>query len=98
MAPKPEGFDEFEVIDSSSVEFVKRGRKSKVDPDLVKHLKTLPAGKTLSIRRMALNPQDANFRKDKARVSSQIRNACRSAGIDTPNIRWSIDGVPQVMR
>lgn len=98
MAPKPEGFDEFEIIDSSSVEFVKRGRKTKVDPDLVKHLKALPAGKTLSIRRMALDPLHPDFRKDKARVSSQIRNACRSAGIETPNIRWSVDGVPQVMR
>jgi len=97
MADKP-GNDDFEVIDSGNVEFVKRGRKSHVDPALVDRLKTLPAGKTLSVKRLALNPADKDYRKDKARISSQIRNACREAGLPSFDIRWSLDGVPQVMR
>lgn len=97
MADKP-GNDDFEIIDSGNIEFVKRGRKSNVDSALVERLKTLPVGKTLSVKRMALNPTDADYRKDKARISSQIRNACRAAGLATFDIRWSVDGVPQVMR
>lgn len=96
MADK--GHDEFEIIDSSEASYVRRGRPSSINPALVDKLRTLPAGKTMAIRSLAQNPASPDYRKDKARIASQIRNACRAAGLGEFDIRWSVEGVPQVMR
>lgn len=89
---------DFEVVDSASIEYVKRGRKSNVDPELVNKLKTLPVGKSLTVRKMAQNPDSPTYASDKGRVGAQIRNACKSAGITTFSIRWSVDGIPAIVR
>ncbi len=90
------GDNEFEIVDANSVNFAKRGRKSNIDPKLVEFLKTMPKGKTVAIRKMALDPKAVNYKTDKARISSQIRVACDQANLDTYRIRWSTDGVPFV--
>ena len=87
---------EFEIVDSGSVEFAKRGRKSKVDPKLTEMRKQLPKGKTIKIGKMKVDPKASTFRTDKARVSAQIRTACANANLKNFQIRWSIDGVPFV--
>lgn len=92
------GNDEFEILDSSSVSFARRGRPSSVNPLLVEKLKTLPAGKGIAIKSMALNPTSPDYKKDKARVSAQIRTACRSAQLKKFDIRWTLEGVPMVVR
>ena len=89
---------DFEIVDSSSVHFVKRGRKSVADPKLVNALKGLGKGKAMIIATLKQNPKSDTYANDKARVGSQIRTACKSAGLSDFSIRWSPDGVPQVVR
>lgn len=86
----------FEIVDTNSVQFAKRGRKSNVDPKLIDALSKLPKGKSLRISNMKLDPKADTFRTDKARVSAQIRTACSNANLSNFRIRWSIDGVPFV--
>lgn len=87
---------EFEVIDDKDVEFVRRGRKSSVAPELVEMLKKLPKGKTAKITSMAGNPKDEKtYTAHKARVSATLRSAGKQAG-KTVRITWTPTGVPQV--
>ena len=89
---------DFEIVDASSVQFVKRGRKSIADPKLVNALKGLGKGKAMVITPLRQDPKSATYANDKARVASQIRTACKSANLSDFSIRWSPDGVPQVVR
>lgn len=88
--------NDFEIVEANSVEFSRRGRKPKADQKLIDFLKTMPKGKTVAIRKLALDPMSANYKTDKARISSQIRTACQKANLDTYRIRWSTDGIPFV--
>lgn len=92
------GNDEFEILDSSAVTFARRGRPSSVNPLLVEKLKSLPAGKSIAIKSMAHSPSSPEYKKHKARVSAQIRTACREAQLKKFDIRWTLDGVPMVVR
>lgn len=89
---------DFEIVDASSVSFVKRGRKSVADPKLVEALKKLPKGKAMVIASLKQDPKAPTYANDKARVASQIRTACKSAQLADFSIRWSETGVPQVVR
>jgi hypothetical protein len=93
--PNDEGF---EFLDSSEVEYVRRGRKSNVNPKLVETLSKLPKGKSIAITSMKQDPKSPTYKTDKARIASQIRTACQSANLDTFRILWSPAGVPQVVR
>ena len=88
----------FEFIDASAVEYVRRGRKSKVDPKLVEVLGKLPKGKAISLTSMKQDPKSDTYKTDKARIASQIRTACQSAGLADFRILWSPQGIPQVVR
>lgn len=91
------GSNDFEIVDSSTVSFVKRGRKSSIDSALVAKLKTLKKGETVLIRKLAQNANDSDYKTVKGRVSAQLRAACREAGMSTYSIRWSSDGVPMIV-
>jgi hypothetical protein len=88
--------EEFEVVDASKIEFVKRGRKAEADPKLIEALRGLGKGKTLAVKKMTLDPQADTYGKDKARISSQIRTACRLANLATFSITWDRNGTPYV--
>lgn len=88
--------DDFEIVEASSVQFARRGRKTKVDAELVGKLKGMKPGQTAMVRKMALDPKSADFKTAKARVGSQLRNACTSAGLKGFAIRWTLDGVPSI--
>jgi hypothetical protein len=90
--------DDFIEIDASSIEYVKRGRKPIANPELVVRLSALPKGKALAIASMKQNPSSTTYVNDKARIGSQIRTACRAANLTGFQIRWSPQGVPQVVR
>jgi hypothetical protein len=87
-----------EYIELSEVEFVKRGRKPSLDHQLVAKLKNLPAGKALVLQSLKQNPAASTYANDKARVASAIRTACKAAGLTTFSIKWTPQGVPQVVR
>jgi hypothetical protein len=89
------GDDEF--VDASEIEFVRRGRVSNLDPELVAKLGRLPKGKAYPIKALALDPTSADYKTEKNRVSATIRNACRNAGLRDFSLRWSPQGVPQVV-
>lgn len=88
----------FEVIDEAAVTYVKRGRKSTVDPEMVKAFTTLKAGKAVRIADLKGDPKSPEaYRKHKAKVSASIRTAMKAAGHGSCSILWTEDGVPQVL-
>lgn len=88
----------YEIVDADSIQFVKRGRKATLDQDLIEVLRTLPIGKALVLQSLKQNPQAPTYATDKSRVASSIRTACKAAGIAGASIKWSPEGVPQVVR
>ena len=82
---------EFQVIKADEMEVTPRGRKSTVSPELVKAIAKLGPKDAL-----VLNGMTATTKKDKARVSAQIRGAAKQAKREV-GIRWSRAGVPQVI-
>ena len=100
MSQKPNtqnnGDDEY--IEISAVEFVKRGRKPSLDEQLVQKLRNLPAGKALVLQSLKQDPALSTYANDKARIGSAIRTACKAAGLSAFSIKWTPQGVPQVVR
>ncbi len=96
MSTKPNNGDEFEIVSSSSIQFVKRGRKSVADEKLIDKLRTLTKGNAMVIHKMKQDPTSTSYANDKARIASQIRTACKTAGLVGFSIVWSPEGVPQV--
>jgi hypothetical protein len=90
--------EDFEIVDSSSVSFARRGRPSAVNPLLIEKLKGLPNGKAMKISGMALDANASDYKTAKARVSAQIRTACKAAELKGFDIRWTLEGVPMVVR
>lgn len=90
--------NDYEVIDATSVSFVKRGRKPSLNDSLVERLRTLPNGQALVLRSLKQDPTASTYANDKARVASSIRTACKAAGLSGFSIRWTPDGIPQVVR
>ncbi len=86
---------EFEFIEESEIEAVRRGRKSNVPAELVEALATMPKGKAIKVKGLKVDPKSEDFKNDKATVSATIRTAGRLAGVKVA-IAWSPDGVPQV--
>ena len=89
---------DFEIIEVTEVEYVRRGRKSNVDPKVVDALTKLPKGKAIALTTMKQDPKSPTYATDKARIASQIRTACRMANVEGYRILWSPQGVPQVVR
>jgi hypothetical protein len=89
---------EYEVVSASDIQFVRRGRKASVNPELVGALGKLGKGQALVLKSLAQNPKSDTYATDKSRISSQIRTACKSAGIADFRILWTPTGVPQVVR
>lgn len=88
--------DIYEIVSESDLEFSKRGRKSMVSPNLVSAISKLKKGQGLKLTGMAVDLKSPKAKTDKARVSAQIRQASRQAGKKVA-IRWSLNGVPQVV-
>lgn len=95
MSDKPDSKgDDFQIIDPNSIQFAKRGRKSMVDPEIVAKLRTMKAGQTAIFPSMKVDPNSPDFKTAKSRISSRLRSACGSAGIDQFDIKFTVDGVP----
>jgi hypothetical protein len=87
---------DFTIVNASEVAFIKRGRKSKLDDNLVQALRTLPKGKAIVLSGLRQNPNDAKYGNAKSRVSSNIRTACRAANMKSWQIKWAADGTPHI--
>lgn len=88
---------DFEFIDETDIQSVKRGRKSSADPALVEALRKLPTGKAVVVKTLALDTTDPDYKANKATVSAQIRSAGTQAGVEV-SIAFTPAGVPQVKR
>lgn len=88
---------DFEFIEASEVEMVRRGRQSSIDPNLIANLAKLTKGKAIVIKSMKLDPTAKGYKNEKNRVSATIRSACKQANLDKYSVRWSPTGVPQVV-
>jgi len=87
---------DFEFIDESEIESVKRGRKTTVPAELVDMVKTCPKGKVILMRAYAQDTSNPDeYKKNKARVSAMFRKAGELAGVKVSTV-WSPAGVPQV--
>ena len=88
---------DFTIIQADEMEFTPRGRKSNADPKLIAALGELTAGTALRLDSLAVKVTgDAKtIRRDRARVSAQVRSAAKAAGV-TVAIHWSRAGIPQV--
>ena len=86
---------EFEFIEESEIEATRRGRKSTVPQELVEALRSMPKGKAIRVKDLALDPKSEDYKNDKASTSAVIRSAGRQAGVEV-SIQWSSVGVPQV--
>lgn len=92
---KPEGGDDdFQIIDPNSIQFAKRGRKSVVDPEIIDKLRTMKPGQVARFPKMKIDPSAPDFKTAKSRISSRLRSACGSAGIEQFDIKFTVDGVP----
>jgi hypothetical protein len=89
---------DFKIIDANEIAFVKRGRKARVNDELVAAIAKLPVGKAIALTSLKIDPKASTYFNDKARVASGIRTACRAAGLETYRIAWSPVGVPQIVR
>jgi len=86
---------EFEFIEESEIEAVSRGRKSTVPQELVEALRSMPKGKAIRVKDLALDPKSEDYKNDKASTSAILRSAGKQAGVEI-SISWSSLGVPQV--
>lgn len=89
---------DYKIIDAADIAFVKRGRKARVNDELVAAIAKLPVGKAIALTSLKLDPKASTYFNDKARVASGIRTACRAANLTTYRIMWSPVGVPQIVR
>ena len=85
----------FEFIDEGDMEFVPRGRKSNVSPELVKALTSLKKGQACKLTGMKVDLKLANAKTEKARISQQSAKRQSRQKLQS-SIRWSGDGTPQV--
>jgi hypothetical protein len=91
----------FEFIDESEIESVKRGRKSFVMPELVNFLIKAKVGQTVKVPTFAIESTivDALDRKNaKAKASAILRTQAKNAGWKKVGIIWDVNAVPFVKR
>ena len=107
MAPKttsgnPEENDkemkmEFEFIEESEIESVKRGRKAIVIPELVEFLKKAKVGQIVKVSTFALDSSLATAedkKNAKAKNSATLRAQAKASGWSKVGITWDVNNVP----
>ncbi len=82
------------VIEASEADFVKRGRKADLRPDLAEACKTLPKGKILLVD--VYGEQVA--KQARSTVRAKIRAHWKAVRNEAPEIRYTSAGTPQVAR
>lgn len=101
MGKKKEEAMDFEFIDESEIESVKRGRKAQVIPEMLEVFTKTKVGQVVKVVRFALGEEilsDSDKKTAKAKNSATIRSHAKAAGWKKVQIWWSPKGVPQVKR
>ena len=71
------------------------GSCGQLGTELVEALRSMPKGKAIRVKDLALDPKSEDYKNDKASTSAVIRSAGKQAGVEV-SIQWSSTGVPQV--
>lgn len=87
----------FEFIEESDIESVKRGRKAIVIPELVQFLAKAKVGQTVKVSMFALDnesvsPEDK--KNAKAKNSAILRSQAKASGWSKVAIIWDVNNVP----
>jgi hypothetical protein len=88
---------DYEFIEEGDMEFVPRGRKSNVPPELVAALGKLTLGKALKIKPLTVDLKGKHAKSEKSRIGAIIRSAAKQAEVIV-TIHWSSEGTPQAVR
>lgn len=91
----------FEFIEESEIESVKRGRKAVVIPEMVQFLAKAKVGQNVKLNGLALGETFATAEEKKtakASVSATIRNQAKIAGWNKVRIVWTIENIPVAKR
>lgn len=96
---KGKGMD-FEFIDETEIESVKRGRKAIVIAEMVEFLSKAKVGQSVKLSSFALDSAlDADSKKkEKATHSATIRAQAKLAGWAKVAIIWDVKGFPVAKR
>ena len=92
---------EFEFIEESEIESVKRGRKANVVPELVEFLSKAKVGQMVKVAMFALDselvtPEDK--KNAKAKNSATLRAQAKASGWSKVGIIWDVKNVPFLKR
>ena len=88
---------DFEFIEESEIESVKRGRKAIVIPELVQFLAKAKVGQIVKVSMFALDNETVAIedRKNaKASASATLRSQAKSSGWSKVGIIWDTNNVP----
>ena len=88
---------EFEFIEESEIESVKRGRKAIVIPELVAFLSKAKVGQTVRVSMFALDNEIVTLedkKNAKAKNSAILRSQAKASGWAKVGIIWDINNVP----
>ena len=96
---KENGMD-FEFIDESAIESVKRGRKPVVIGEMVAFFAKAKVGQTIKVANLSIDlALDAESKKKmKAAHSATIRNQAKIAEWKKVSIKWDTKGIPYAKR
>lgn len=110
MAPKttsgfPEDNDKekemnYEFIDESEIQSVKRGRKPNLIPEMVAFMEKAKVGQIVKLATLAIDSAlDAESKKKaKAAISATIRAQAKNANWTKVGIVWDKNGIPYAKR
>jgi hypothetical protein len=88
---------EFEFIEESEIESVKRGRKAHVVPELVAFLSKAKVGQTVRVPMFALDNEIVTLEEKKnakAKNSAILRSQAKASGWAKVGIIWDVNNVP----
>lgn len=92
---------DFEFIEESEIESVKRGRKSLIIPELVQFLAKAKVGQTVKVPTFAIDSaivEALDKKNAKAKASATLRVQAKNAGWKKVTIIWDVNAVPFVKR
>lgn len=92
---KDEDF-EYEFINDDEMEFAKRGRKAKINAQLLSILEKAPKGKFFKVSQLAIDPKSEKASVKKAAISQELRKHLKMAKWTEFQIKWTTDFVPCV--
>lgn len=92
---------EFEFVEESEMELAKRGRKAKVNSEMVAKFQKAPKNKRFTVREFlpveGMPSEKEKVNLAKAKINSEIRKHLKMAGVSEYAIQWTLDLIPTLI-